>query len=127
MPGCYKIDKDRKLVMTTGYGVVTREDMLDHQRKLLADPDFDPTYSQLADFVHMANSKITAEDVRRVAETDVFAPNAKRAIIVPNDFTYGFARMFEEYREAKGETGIRVFRELTDGLEWIFSGQTTSE
>jgi hypothetical protein len=121
MPGCYKIDKERRLVMSTGYGVVTNADLLDHQNKLIADPDFDPTYSQLADFAHVTKVEVTAADIHRMAERDVFAPDARRAFVVPDDMAYGMVRMFEMLREAKGENGIRVFRTLEEGLGWVFS------
>jgi len=33
MPAFYKIDKERKLVMSAGSGVLTREDLLGHQER----------------------------------------------------------------------------------------------
>jgi hypothetical protein len=50
MPIFYKIDKDRKLVLSTGSGFVTKMEALAHQDQVLNDPDFDPSFSQLADF-----------------------------------------------------------------------------
>jgi hypothetical protein len=47
MAAFYKIDKERHLVMSTGAGVLTLPDLLAHQEKLLADPDFSPDFSQL--------------------------------------------------------------------------------
>jgi hypothetical protein len=120
MPACYKIEKDRRLVISTGYGVVTREDLLQHQNKLLDDPEFDPTYSQLADFGHVTRVEVIAADVLTFAERNVFAADARRAFVVSNDVCYGFARMFEMLRDEKGERGIRVFRALEDGLDWVF-------
>jgi hypothetical protein len=127
MPACYKIDKQRRLVMSTAYGTVSREDLLDHQNKLLADPDFDPTFSQLSDFGHMTKLEVTAADIRVFAERNIFAPEARRAFVVPDDVAFGLARMFEMLRDAKGEQGIRVFRELEEGLDWVFSAQNTSK
>jgi hypothetical protein len=127
MPGCYKIDKERRLVMTTGFGVVTRQDLLEHQNKLLADPDFDPTFSQLMDFGHMTKLEVTAADIRFFSERNIFAENARRAIVVGDDVGFGLARMFEMLRDGKGEKGIRVFRRLEDGLEWVFSEEKTSK
>jgi hypothetical protein len=121
MPGCYKIDKERRLVMTTAFGVVTKEDLLDHQDKLMADPDFDPTFSQLLDFAHMTKLDLKAADVKLLAERNIFAANARRAFVVPEDVAFGMARMFEMLREGKGEQGIRVFRTLEEGLGWVFS------
>jgi len=44
MPTFYKIDKERRLVMTTASGVTTMDDALAHQKRLLHDPDFAPNF-----------------------------------------------------------------------------------
>ncbi|MFZ0821075.1 MAG: hypothetical protein WAM91_13470 [Candidatus Acidiferrales bacterium] len=126
MPCCYKIDRERRLVMSTGYGVVRREDLMEHQNQLLADPDFDPAFSQLMDFGHMTKLEVTATDMHLLAERNIFAPGARRAVVVSDDAGYGLARMFETLRDEKGERGIRVFRRLEDGLEWVFSEEDRS-
>ena len=108
MPTFYKIDKHRKLVMTTYSGVLTITDALGHQAKLLKDPDFDPSFSQLFDVTHVTDAQQTSDDIRRLAQTTVFSPDSSRAILVSNVF-----------REDKGEKGIRVFRNLDDALDWV--------
>jgi len=117
MPFYYKIDKESRLVMSTGSSVLTVADSLAHQDELLKDPDFDPTFSQLMDLTHVTKLEHTSEDVRRVAQRSVFSPNSRRAILVTADVAFGVAREFEMLRETLGETGIRVFRELDDALE----------
>jgi hypothetical protein len=120
MPVGYKIDKEHKLVMSTAYGVVTREDILFHQQRLLADADFSRNFSQLADFTRMAKLEVNATDIASFAAKTVFAPESRRAIIVPDDEAFGLARMFEILRDAKGDDGIRVFRSVEEGFDWIF-------
>jgi len=127
MPACYKIEKERRLVMSTGYGVVTRKDLLEHQNKLLNDPDFDPQYSQLADFGHMTKAEVTAADIQILAERGIFAAESRRAFVVPDDVCYGLARMYETLRDEKGERGIRVFRVLEEGLDWVFREEHAAE
>jgi hypothetical protein len=127
MPACYKIERDRKLVMSTGYGVVTRKDLLEHQNQLLDDPNFDPEFSQLADFGHVTKVEVTAADIEFFAQRRIFAPDARRAFVVPDDVCFGLARMFEMLCDAKGERGIRVFRALEDGLDWVFPGEQESK
>lgn len=122
----YKIDKERKLVLSFGEGVLTREDILGHMERLSKDPDFDPDFSQLADFREVAGMEFGPKDVRDFAERDIFSPRAHRALIVKNDVQFGFARMFEIHREMKGETGIRVFRDFDEALDWILAAKTTS-
>jgi hypothetical protein len=121
MPACYKIDKERRLVMSTAFGVVTRQDLQNHQETLLADPEFGNAFSQLADFTRMTRLEVSAADVRALAAKDVFGPEARRAFIVSDDAAFGLSRMFEILRAAKGEEGIRVFRTVEEGFGWIFA------
>jgi hypothetical protein len=121
MPAYFKIDKERRLVMSTAAGVLTLADALTHQESLLRDPDFDPSFSQLIDFTHVTNVEFEAEGVRRLAQKAIFSPDSRRAILVASDLVFGFSRMFEIYREAAGEKGIHVFRNLDDALEWVLA------
>lgn len=121
MPGFYKIDKERRLVLSTGYGVITRQDVLGHQEKLAKDPDFDPSFSQLADFTHITKLEIGEQDVRLFAQRTLFSPNSRRAFIVGDELQFEFTKLFEALREEAGERGIRVFRTLDDGLDWILT------
>jgi len=121
MAAFYKIDKERKLVMTTASGVLTMAEALGHQEKLRKDPDFAPSFSQLFDVTHVTDVQLTAEDVRTLARRSVFSPDSRRAILVNSDLKFGLARMFEVLRDTMGEKGIRVFRNLDEALEWIFA------
>ena len=126
MPAYYKIDKERRLVMSTGSGVLTMTDALAHQEKLLKDPDFSPGFSQLMDLTQVTNVEFGTEDLRRLAQRSIFSPDSRRAILVSSDVVFGLSRMFEIFRETLGETGIRVFRNLDDALEWVLAKSTTA-
>jgi len=119
MPASYRILKPHKLVASSAAGIFTLQDALAHQERLMNDPNFDPTYSQLLDFTHAVVVELSAEDIRRISERHVFWACARRAILVSDDLGFGFARMFEMLREAAGEKGIRVFHTLDDALDWI--------
>lgn len=125
MPAFYFIDKEHGVVMTSGSGVVTREDMVGHQNRLLKDPDFDPSFSQILDFTGVAKLDITTDDILFLAERNVFSAKSHRALIAEDDLAYGFARMFEMIREAKGEIGVRVFRNREEALAWALAKEET--
>jgi hypothetical protein len=127
MPAFYKIDKERKIVMTTGAGKITKEDIWQHMDLLSKDPDFDRSFSQLQDFTHVTSIDIDAADVRAFAQRSIFSPESRRAIVVKSDLQFGLARMFQIHRELAGETGIRVFRTLEEGLDWVFPAEEVSE
>ena len=77
----YKIAKDRRLVLSTASGVFTLADALAHQEQILADPDFNPQFSQLMDFTHVTKIDLSAEDICKLAERDIFHPTSSRAIL----------------------------------------------
>jgi hypothetical protein len=126
MSAFYTIDKERRLVMTSGAGPLTREDVFGHMNRLSADPDFEPDFCQLADFRHITDILFGPEEVRQFAERDIYSPSARRAFLVRDDLQFGLARMFEIHRELRGETGIRVFRTLDEALGWVLQGQIAS-
>jgi hypothetical protein len=111
--------------MSTIAGVFDLADGLAHQEKLLKDPDFDPSFSQLMDFTHVTKLQIGTEDVRRLAQRSIFSSDARRAILVNNDLAFGLARMFVVFRETVGERGIRVFHDLDEALYWVLPDNTT--
>jgi len=112
--------------MTTCSGVFTMADALGHQEKLLKDPDFDPSFSQLMDVTGVTTVELGGEDMRRLASRSIFSPNSRRAILVNTDLVFGLARMFEMLREDFGEQGIRVFRDLGDALDWVLAKNTAA-
>jgi hypothetical protein len=121
MPAFYKIDKERRLVVTTGFGFVTREEVLALQDRMSNDPEFDSSFSQVADFAKLTNTDVGMSDVRMFAQRDAFSVVSRRAIIVNGDVAYGFAKIFELCRELSGASGIRVFRNSQEAFAWILT------
>ena len=127
MPCFYKIDKDRRIVLSSASDVLRVEDILGHQERLLNDPDFDPSYAQLLDFTQCTKFELTPDDVRLAAKKSIFSPHSRRALVVNNDVQYGLARMFEIHRDLAGEVGIGVFRSIDDALGWVLSMDSVPE
>lgn len=119
MPFFYKIDKERKLVMSTAAGEFTKADVLLLQDQLRGDPDFDPNFALLSDLTHVTSMDITEPEMKDLAETTAFSPTARRAVLASNDLAFKLAQVFEQVLEKKGDQGIRVFRKLEDALDWI--------
>jgi hypothetical protein len=126
MPAFYKIDKENRLVMSTASGTLSLADGLAHQEKLQRDPDFDPSYAQLLDFSHVTKLEISSEDVRTLAQASIFSPASRRALLVSGDTAYGLARMFEILRETAGDTGVEVFRNLDEALDWVLARRASA-
>jgi hypothetical protein len=119
MPAYFRIDKKRRLVMSTISGVFTLTDGLAHQENLLKDLDFDPSFSQLLDCTQVTKVVLKPEDVRRLAQRSIFSPDAHRAILVASDLVFGLARIFMMVRETLGEKGIRIFYDRDEALYWV--------
>lgn len=126
MPAFYKIVKERNLVLTTGSGFVTKQEVITVQDQMSNDPEFDPSFSQVADFAQLTNTDITMADVQMFAQRDVFSIHSRRAIIVKGEIGFGFAKIFELYRQLIGASGIRIFRDPDEAREWIFQPDTGS-
>lgn len=126
MPVFLKLDKERKLIHTTGSGFVTKAEVLAHQDQILKHPDFDPSFAQLADFARLTNTDINMADLQILAMQDIFSIHSRRAIVVKSDLAFGFAKIFELYRQLAGARGIRVFRTHHEALNWILTPDTVS-
>lgn len=113
-------------MLSSATGSFNKEDALGHQNRLRADPDFDPTFSQLMDFTHVTQVLLTPADVKQLAISNIFSKESRRAFLVANDLEFGLARMYEILRENAGERGIRVFRSLEEALDWVLSRQEAS-
>jgi hypothetical protein len=122
----YTIDKERRLVLSSGTGVLTKEDLWGHMERLSKDPDFNPDFCQVSDFTQIDELEVGPEEVRELAQRNIFSPRSRRAFVVKNDLQYGLARMFEIYRELHGEEGIRVFRTFDEAMDWILIGKAAS-
>ena len=121
MPASYRIDKERRLVLSTAWARFTFADAVAHKDKLLSDPDFDPSYSEIADFTEITEMVLSADEIRTFAEYDVFSPRSRRAFITLDDEEFGLARMFATLRELRGETGIAAFRTVGEALDWVLA------
>jgi hypothetical protein len=126
----YRIDKDVRLEVATFLGRVEDPQMLDYVRRLVADPDHDPTMDTLVDLRGVEEVEVTTEGVR--ALSDLVSQMGRRlrrsradrparvALLADRPVTYGVSRMYETFREAAGAPyEIRVFRDLDAARAWV--------
>jgi hypothetical protein len=114
----YRIDTPRRLVLTTACGALTDEESRTHVRELTADPEFDPSFRQLADFREVTSVELTNAGVRAVARKNPWKAGARRALVCDQNVLFGIARMFELLSDG-GEDEIQVFREMSDAQAWL--------
>jgi len=119
MPSSYVIDKERKLVITTAWGDCNAEDVLEFRKQVLRDSDFDPSFSQLADFTGVTKVDVSPDEVRMLATKSPFSTQSRRALVADNQVIFGLSKMFGILRNLRGEKLIRVFRTRSEALDWL--------
>jgi hypothetical protein len=121
MPCDFEIDTDRHLVRTRIHGDAKDAELLDHQRRLVADPRFEPGFSQLVDCRDITSSRgLSARGVEAMARHHVYDAQSRRAVVAPMADVFGMARMFESHRALVGgaET-ICVFKNYDEAIAWL--------
>jgi hypothetical protein len=120
MPARYEIDKERRLVISTGWGRLSFGDAQAHQEQLLNDPDFDPEFNQLIDWTAVTAVDIPAQEVGIFAGRTVFSRRSRRAFVAPGPANFGIARAFKTYHEmSHAPSQVGVFRDLASALQWL--------
>ncbi len=118
MPADYRIDPDRGIVFSRGWGSLTDEDLIRYQERLNTDPDFLPSFSQLVDLSDVDALKLSAEGVRMSAAAEVWSPEARRAFVAPMDAAYGIVRMHEALKGGENPN-VRLFRCIAEARAWL--------
>ena len=81
MPASYRIDLRAGVVYTVFEGHVTNEELLAHQQRMSADPDFRPTMNHVIDTRGITSASVTAFGVRLLTTPSSFGPGSRRALI----------------------------------------------
>ena len=121
----YRIDRKRRLVIVTGRGTVTPDELGNYQRTVWSNPEV-AGYNELADMrevehVIAASPEQMSGLARLAATMDAGPPSSKFAIVAPQDAVYGLGRMFEAYRglESQSKKQVAVFRSMEEALQWL--------
>lgn len=120
MPFDYRIDGAKRIVLSRAYGIFTETDMVGHREGLIADLEFDSTYYQLADLTEVTEVQMTSEFLRDFAELgrSMFDAGARRAIVAPDDVTYGLARVLLGWL-GSSKHNYRLFRDMAEARKWL--------
>ncbi len=116
MPVTYHIESDTGMVFTRGEGMVTSAELLEHQRRLAADPAFEPGYRQLSDYSAVTHTDASWGVIHELARNTPFHPESRRALVAPMDLVFGLARIFETFSEER--SNVRVFRNREEATAW---------
>jgi hypothetical protein len=117
----HHVDRDRRIIFLTLSGELNDQRLPELFDLIARDPDTAPDFSLLVDVRGADAFAVSPRGVRAVAARQLaLSPQSRRAVVVPNAFTYGMARMYEILRGRRG--GMRVFRDYDAALRWIETG-----
>jgi hypothetical protein len=120
MPFVTSFYRDRRLIITRGWGHITLADMRAYQQELVQRPEFDPTWAHVFDARDDVQFDMSSEETRHLAATSVLAPSARRAMVTTDLATFGFFRMYGTLFELQVDgSAVGVFRTLDDAIEWV--------
>jgi hypothetical protein len=119
VPASYRIDLRAGVVFSVFEGSVNNEELLDHQQRLSADPEFRPMMNHVIDARAVTATAVTAFGVRLVATASIFAAGSRRAIIAGSaNHSSGYLNMFKNLRSQSGEE-IKIFSTVEDAHRWL--------
>ena len=128
MPAVHTIDHDQKVIITTWEGEPTTQDLADAFKKYQLEIREDPqhiSFNELVDFSGIKGISLNSNGLRILADiaakSDITQVKTKLAIVVKPGLTFGFARMYEIYRNLnpKKSKEIKVFQDSTPALAWL--------
>jgi len=121
MPISYEIKRESRLVVCTGFGVVTAEEVLQVHDQMVKDENFDSSFSELVDGTAITSTTVTPSSMRMLAESSPFSPDSRRALVADSPLGFGLWRVYQTVRSLRGDKNIRVFRSRTDALAWLLT------
>jgi hypothetical protein len=120
MPFATSFYLDRRLIITRAWGHITLADVRASQQELGQRPGFDPTWAHVVDARDAVQFEISGDEIRQLAETSVFAPSARRAMVATDGAIFGLFRRYGTLFELQVDgSAIGVFTTLEDAIEWV--------
>ena len=125
MPIDYRIDADRRLVIASGRGIVTDQDVFGYQREVWSRLEL-AGYDELIDMsavqrIDVPSPQRVMELARLSAMADAGASASKLAIVAPGDQAFGLGRMYQVHRNLEGGSSkqVGVFRSQREALAFL--------
>jgi hypothetical protein len=125
MPIIYRIDHERRLVLSRAVGLFNAAGAFAYQREVWTRPEV-TGYDELIDMSAVAEVELHHPDrLRQLAEissaTDPPTLSSRLAIVAPNDLTFGLGRMYQAHRalQSKSTKDVGVFRTLGEAFAFL--------
>ncbi len=119
MPEMYVIDPRRRVVFSKATGTFTHAEYLAHMTRMGADAAFRPEFDQVVDCRDTTAFELTGEQIAGLAARTIFSVQTRRAFVVSSALQFGLSHMLASHLEMRGESGIRIFRDMREALVWL--------
>ena len=102
-------------------GVVSMEEIFDHEAAVVIDPRFDATFTEFIDLSSAERLDLSHSDMGYIVDCESshhrYVGNRKVAFVGPADLEFGLGRMYQ-MMEYKSPMETQVFRHLGAACEW---------
>jgi hypothetical protein len=118
MPFEVIIDAEHRIVYSRAWGEFTQADVLAHRQHLIANPQFEATFRQLADFSGVTRLAISVTSIRALTSSDPSDSSSRRAFVASADVVFGMARMYAMLL-GESRSNIAVSRRAEEAERWL--------
>jgi hypothetical protein len=122
VPAVVKIDKRRRIVISTFYGDVNGEELLGHAMKIQADPEFNPAYSEIVDLSGVTSLAVSDASLAALSgRPSLFRDSSLHILVAPAELEFRAARSYQEMaRDSRPK--LYVVRSLEQAYRLLDSG-----
>jgi hypothetical protein len=115
----FMVDSRRRLVIAKFCETTTAADIEDYVQNLVANPSFDPSFSEIADISNVKELALDVPDFMKLADrTDPFSVASKRAFVAQSAEQKHAAMLHKLLRNHRH---FEIFETLEEAERWIGS------
>lgn len=107
-----KIDKQKRVIVSTFAGAFTPDVILQGRKLLKDDPAFDPSFAHVLDLSRVAKVEMPGPAMERLArDRSIFEKTSVQVIVAPERLKFEFAKLFRS-KSSKERPSLHVTRTL---------------
>jgi hypothetical protein len=89
---------NERLVISTYYGEINDAEILDFAAVIRSDPDFDSSFSEIADFSQVTAGTVSTSAIQELSRRkSIYSPTSMHVAVAPQSHIFGLARMFQAF------------------------------
>ena len=118
------VDARQKLVISTFYGEINDADILSVASRVRSHPDFDPSFSEIADFSGVTGGTLSTPAIEELSRREsILSLTSKHVAVAPQSHIYGVFRMAQMLGE-RTRPNTAVVRTIHEARKFLELEQT---